>query len=141
MLIEILWPTLALVALVFVVWLVMNVQRFALLKRNPPTREQMATADAALRYFQPVEMSANNLRNLFEMPVLYFALVSLLMITGLDGMVQVVLAWVYVALRALHSYVHIVVKNPMRRFQVYLLSCVVLSAMWIGFAIRLIAAG
>jgi hypothetical protein len=135
----ILWPTFALVALIFVVWFVLFVQRLGHIRRNPPRREDFATGSAALAYFEPVEMPANNLRNLFEMPVLYFALVPLLLVTGQAGIVQIALAWAYVVLRALHSWIHVAARNVPRRFFVYLASCAVLSAMWIGFAVELLA--
>jgi hypothetical protein len=135
----ILWPTFALVALIFIVWFVLFVQRFGHMRRNPPRAEDIATGEAAMRYFTPVEMSANNLRNLFEMPVLYLALVPLLLITHHANHLQVLLAWVFVALRALHSFIHIGPKKVMPRFMVYLASCIVLSAMWIGFAIDMLS--
>ncbi len=138
---DILWPTLLLVGLVFAVWIVLFAQRGALLRRSPPTPEDFATGEAALRYFQPVEMPANNLRNLFEMPVLYFALVPLLIVTHHANRIQLMLAWAYVLLRIWHSIEHVVVKQVPRRFLAYLLSCMVLSAMWIGFAVDLAAAG
>ena len=135
----ILLPTFALVALVFIVWLVLFVQRFGHIKRNPPRKEDFDTGEAAMRYFGPVEMPANNLRNLFEMPVLFFALVPLLMITHHANHLQVLLAWIYVVLRVLHSFIHIVVRRVQTRFMVYLLSCIVLSVMWIGFAIDIMS--
>ena len=135
----ILWPTFALVALIFIVWFVLFVQRFGHMRRNPPRTEDIATGEAAMRYFTPVEMSANNLRNLFEMPVLYLALVPLLLITHHANHLQVLLAWIFVALRALHSFIHIGPKKVMPRFMVYLASCIVLSAMWIGFAIDMLS--
>lgn len=136
----ILLPTFALVALVFIVWLVLFVQRFGHIKRNPPRKEDFDTGEAAMRYFEPVEMPANNLRNLFEMPVLFFALVPLLMITHHANHLQVLLAWIYVALRVLHSFIHIFVRKVQTRFMIYLLSCIILSAMWIGFAIDIMSA-
>ena len=135
----ILWPTFALVALIFIVWFVLFVQRFGHMRRNPPRAEDIATGEAAMRYFTPVEMSANNLRNLFEMPVLYLALVPLLLITHHANHLQVLLAWIFVALRALHSFIHVGPKKVMPRFMVYLASCIVLSAMWIGFAIDMLS--
>lgn len=135
----ILWPTFALVALIFIVWFVLFVQRFGHMRRNPPRAEDIATGEAAMRYFTPVEMSANNLRNLFEMPVLYLALVPLLLITHHANHLQVLLAWIFVALRGLHSFIHIGPKKVMPRFMVYLASCIVLSAMWIGFAIDMLS--
>lgn len=140
MTIAILWPTFALVALVIVVWFTLVFARMAHIRRNPPRADDFATGDAALSYFRPVEMPANNLANLFEMPVLYFALVPLLMITHQAGHAQVLLAWIYVALRAIHSFIHIGPKKVQPRFMIYLASCAVLFAMWIGFAIDMFAA-
>jgi hypothetical protein len=136
----ILWPTFALVVLIYIIWFVMYVQRFALMKRTPPTAEDFATMDAGRRYFAPVEMPAANLINLFEMPVLFFALVPLLLITHQANHIQVVLAWAYVLLRACHSLVQIVVRRVPLRFMVYALSCAILSAMWIGFAVDMAGA-
>ena len=141
MLLDIVWPTIALVALIFIVWITLFVARFRHMKANPPRPEDFATGEAAMRYFEPVEMPANNLRNLFEMPVLYFALVPLLIVTGLENDVQSILAWVFVGLRAAHSFVHVGSNKVPHRFGIYLLSCIVLSAMWVGFAVDMALAG
>ena len=137
---NIIWPTFAMVALVFVVWVTLFVQRTRHMKASPPTGEDFATGDAARRYFTPVEMPANNLINLFEMPVLYFALVPLLLITAHANGAQVVLAWLFVALRAAHSFIHIGPKNVQARFIVYLASTIVLAMMWIGYFIDMVGA-
>lgn len=140
MILGILWPTFALVALVFVVWFVLFLQRFAHMKRTPPAASDFESGEAAMRYFRPVEMPANNLANLFEMPVLYFALVPLLIVTSQAGYAQVILAWLFVAARALHSYIHIGPKKVQPRFIVYLLSVAILMAMWIGFFVDFLTA-
>ena len=137
----ILWPTFALVALVFGVWFTLFAQRMGHMRRNPPAAGDFADGEAAMRYFRPVEMPANNLANLFEMPVLYLALVPLLLITGHASAVQAGVAWAYVLLRAVHSYIHIGPKTVPPRFIAYLASCVALSAMWIGFAVDALSAG
>ena len=137
-LINIFWPTFALVALVFAVWMTLFVQRAAHMRRVPPAAGDMVTGDAARRYFQPVEMPANNLANLFELPVLYFALVPLLIITSNVNGFQVLLAWAFVLLRIGHSIVHIGPKNVPSRFILYLMSTIIVVAMWIGFFIDMV---
>ena len=136
----ILWPTIVLVALVTIVWWTMFLQRAALMKRNPPGADDFSSGEAAMRYFAPVEMAANNLRNLFEMPVLYFALIPLLLITHNANHIQVILAWVYVVLRIVHSFIHIGPKKVPVRAMIYIASCAVLMAMWIGFTVDLATA-
>ena len=134
----ILWPTIALVGLIYVVWFYMYLLRFAHMKSAPPKPSDFASGAAAQRYFQSVELPGNNLANLFEMPVLYFALVPLLLLTDLASPSQVTLAWGYAAVRAIHSYEHIIRKRIRKRFSWYVLSCALLLAMWIGFAVELL---
>ncbi|MCD2315064.1 MAPEG family protein [Sphingomonas sp. IC-11] len=136
--IELLWPTFALVALIFVVWFTLFIQRFTHMRRHPPGPRDFADGEAALRYFRPVEMPANNLANLFEMPVLYFALVPLLILTGQANHVQVALAWMFVLARSIHSFIHIGPKKVQWRFFAYLASVIVLMAMWIGFFVDML---
>ncbi|MBA3677658.1 MAG: MAPEG family protein [Sphingosinicella sp.] len=134
----IVWPTIALVGLIWVVWARLLQQRFSHLRRNPPMREDFATGSAALRYFEPVEMPANNLRNLFEMPALFFALVPLVMITGRLSLLQVFLAWLFVLFRCLHSWDHVVTGKVQRRFRWYLVSSICLLVMWLDFALDIL---
>ncbi|HEX8383679.1 MAG TPA: MAPEG family protein [Sphingomonas sp.] len=134
-----LWPTFALVALIMGVWLTLMVRRLRHVKKNPPTRETFASGDAARRYFEPVETPADNLANLFEMPVLFFALVPLLLMFRQVTTAQLILAWLFVILRAAHSLIHLGPNVVKWRFQVYLASAALLFAMWIGFFVDALA--
>jgi hypothetical protein len=69
------------------------------------------------------------------MPVLYLALVPLLLVAGKAGTVQVALAWAYVALRAVHSLVQATVNKVIVRFGVFALSSLVLIALIVHAAI------
>lgn len=131
----ILWPTFALVALITFIWFSLVLARMGHIRRNPPKASDFESGENALRYFQPVEMPSNNFSNLFEMPVLFFALIPLLLITDQASAAQVMLAWAYVVLRAVHSFIHIVVRKVVWRATVYWISSGVLIAMWAGFAV------
>ena len=135
----ILWPTVALAGLIFVVWSILLRKRFAHIAANRPTAADFANAEAVGRYFRPFERPAQNLANLFEMPVLYFALVPLLILTGSASAAQVVLAWIFVALRLAHTVIHIGPNTVRTRARVYIASSIVLFAMWVGFVIDLSA--
>ena len=134
-LLHILWPTFALVLLIFVVTTVLAAQRMRHIKTVAPKREDFTSNATAARYFEPVQLPADNLANLFETPVLFFAIVPLLMGTQQAGIAQVALAWIFVLLRCAHSWIHLSVKNVRARFQVFAASLVVLAAMWVGFFI------
>lgn len=131
----ILWPTIALAALSFVVMVWVAVARTGHMKRHPLKADDLTTGEAAMRYFQPVEMPANNLRNLFEAPVLFYALIPLLLITHQADRFQVLLAWIYVLLRVIHSIGHVVLHKVSVRAPAFWVSVIVLMAMWIGFAV------
>ena len=136
----ILWPTFALVALIFAVVMAMATKRFAHMKTTPPRRENFVNSQAQRAYFAPVDSPASNLANLFEMPVLFFALVPLLLIFRHADHIQVGLAWVFVALRVVHSFIHIREGRALFRFWAYLASCITLGVMWVGFAIDMATA-
>ena len=132
-LLNILWPTFALVLLIFVMMIATGVRRLGHVRRVPPGPGTFATRDTAAAYFAPVDLPANNLSNLFEMPVLFFALVPLLVETRSAGVAQVLLAWLFVLTRLAHSYLHVVRKDVRARFRAFVLGNALLSAMWIGF--------
>jgi hypothetical protein len=137
---DIIWPVFALVVLIFGVLFATVVARFRHMKATPPGRGDFADNASMSRYFAPIAAPSDNLRNLFEMPVLFFALVALLLITRHADYAQVALGWLFVAFRCAHSMVHLATKNVRLRFLAYFASTVVLSAMWIGFFVDMVAA-
>ena len=139
-LMNILWPTFALVLLVFAVWATTLVSRVRHMKRVPPAPGAFASRAATAEYFAPVEHAGNNLANLFEMPVLFFALVPLLLFTRSADLVEVALAWLFVVARYVHSYLHVAARRIPMRFLAYAIGCAILSAMWIGFLVDMVAA-
>ena len=46
----------------------------------------------------------------------------------------------YVVLRGAHTYVHLTSNKVIRRFQLFFASSIVLYAMWLLFAVRLLTA-
>ncbi len=130
----ILWPTLTLAALIFGVLFLLMRQRLAHIARTRPERADFATREAQSRYFAPVARPADNLANLFEMPVLYFSLVPLLIQQGEGHGIEVLLAWAYVGLRLCHTVLHIRGNAIRNRFRAFVASNIVLLAMWVWFA-------
>ena len=74
--------------------------------------------------------AADNFRNLFELPVLFYAAMLLSLQAGIDSVAMQALAWAFVALRFLHSYIHCTYNRVMDRFKAYVLSGFVLWAIW-----------
>lgn len=116
-------PVFAMVALTFVVWVYMYVRRIHFLTANDITPDQVTTP-AAMEAITPPEVarSSDNLKNLFEVPVLFYALALLLYASGRVDALYVGAAWVFFGFRALHSAVHCTINIVMLRFWLYLLS-------------------
>ena len=86
-----------------------------------------------------LRVASRHVVNLFEAPVLFYVVGILIFVTGQTSALLLMLAWAYVALRAVHSYVHLTSNVVERRFQVFLASWFVLIALWVVLGIQLIA--
>ena len=75
--------------------------------------------------------AARHFANLFETPVLFYVACIASMISNVTGVAMQVLAWLYVAVRVAHAYVHLGGNRIRHRLRVYFISTLVLLAMWI----------
>lgn len=80
-----------------------------------------------------VALPNRNYMNLTELPVLFYAVCLMFYVTNRTDEAVVWLAWAYVALRVLHSFVHIAYNNVFHRLSVFAISNFVLLAMWVMF--------
>ena len=81
---------------------------------------------------------ANAYHNQLELPVLFYVLTILAIITRHADLLFVVLAWLFVVLRLVHVYIHLTSNHLGRRFAVFAASALVLLVMWVIFAVRLL---
>ncbi len=83
-----------------------------------------------------VSIPNRNYMNLLELPVLFYVAGLMYYVSGkVDGTVLAV-AWAYVALRAVHSAIHITYNNVIHRLTAFALSNFVLMAFWALFFLR-----
>jgi hypothetical protein len=137
---SILLPPTALVVLTGFVWLRLGSDRLGEMRSRRIHPQQVATSKQMSETMQNVQ-SADHFRNLFEVPVLFYALCAFLAITKLTTLLLLACAWGYVVLRAAHTYVHLTSNKVVRRFQVFVASTIVLYVMWGIFAVRLLMSG
>ena len=127
-------PLLAQVLLTLTVWFYLYARRIPEItskKINPQDLKDRVQGHALLPDSAP---ASNNLKNLFEMPVLFYTAVLLTLVLMIQDGVLVALAWGYVALRIVHSLIHCSYNNVNHRFGAYALSCLLLLFMWIRLA-------
>jgi len=98
-------------------------------------------ADVALGEQEPYpplsRQIGNAYNNQFQMPVLFFALVPLVLIARKADLSFVVLEWGFVVCRLLHAYVHTTSNKLPLRGSWFALGGMFLLMMWILFAARL----
>jgi hypothetical protein len=123
--------------LVALVWLRLYAVRLTEIRTRRIDPQQLARADEAVKLLAN-NSAADNLRNLFEIPVLFFGICLALYVTGFVTHTQVSLAWGFVMLRGVHSFVHTTYNRVMHRFLAYAVSTVLVFAMWALFAMDLL---
>jgi hypothetical protein len=119
----ILGPFFATMLLTLLVWIYMYIRRIRFITSNKIGPKELAIP-GALAQRSPPEVSnpSDNLKNLFEIPVLFYALGLYLFVTKQVDATYVGAAWVFVAFRVLHSAVHCTINVVMVRFYLYLVS-------------------
>lgn len=129
-------PALAMVVLSFVVFIEMFRRRVAQMKRDRIHPQKVATSQQAAALYTD-SAPADNFRNLFEMPVLFYLALIVAALTAQVTTPVLVLAWCFVAARVLHSAIHCSYNKVMHRFRVFALSVFVLMALWsvIGYGL------
>jgi hypothetical protein len=108
----ILWPVLAHIAWVFMLYTWLTVARTRAVKRG-----EIDYSAFLLGRDEPLAIAriTRNLANQFELPAIFYALVILLIVLGKVTMFDVVAAWVFVAGRVIHTLVQTLTDNvPMR---------------------------
>jgi hypothetical protein len=82
-----------------------------------------------------VRWKADNYNNLLEQPTLFYAVTLVLALLGADSGLNIGLAWLYVALRVVHSLVQATINVVILRFAVFMAATIVLLAMTIRAAL------
>ena len=128
-----LWPAVAMVALIFLVWIRLYHLRFAEMARKRLHAQDVASSAQSTAQLSDTRAS-DNFRNLFELPVLFFVAVLMAAQLHVDDGLSVGLAWAFVASRAVHSLIQCTSNHVLSRFAVYVIGALVLLALWIRLA-------
>jgi hypothetical protein len=114
----------------------MLIERIYEVKSRRIRPSQVATSSQMSQLLENTR-AADNYKNLFEMPVLFYALCLALYATQSVSDALLWAAWAYVALRVLHSFIHIGYNHLAQRFSVFALSAFLLIGMWAVFVWQL----
>jgi hypothetical protein len=131
------FPCGAMAGLTALVWLKLYADRLGEMrtKRIEPQSLASARATAQLEHTR----AAENFRNLFEVPVLFYVLCIAVAANGGSTPGMLAAAWTYVGLRALHSFIHVTYNRVTHRFLVYVASTLLVFGMWAAFLVRIVS--
>ncbi|HVS22928.1 MAG TPA: MAPEG family protein [Gammaproteobacteria bacterium] len=130
-------PFFAQMLLTLIVWAYMYARRIPLIVGLKLTQADLAKPGELAR-LSPAAVSnpSDNLKNQFEIPVLFYALVLFLYATRQVDAVYVGAAWVFVAFRVAHSIVHCTFNLVLLRFYLYLTATLAVWSMLIRAALH-----
>jgi hypothetical protein len=80
-----------------------------------------------------VAIPNRNYMNLLELPMLFYVAGLMYFVAGRVDQTVLAVAWAYVALRAIHSAIHLSYNNVIHRLIAFALSNVVLAVFWVLF--------
>lgn len=134
----ILLPVFVQVALTFAVLVRLGQVRLEAIRQGRVVRDQAAIDDTAwpLR----VRQASNCFRNQFELPVLFYVLAILALVTRQADDLFIVLSWLFVLSRIVQALVHVTSNDVRWRFAAFAFGAVVLLVMWIFFALAILFA-
>lgn len=128
------WPMIAHALLVFILYYMLSLRRGAAVR----------SGNVEIRQFkenlsEPAEslLVHNNLKNQFELPMIFHAGVLAIFICNADNIITIALAWIFVISRYAHSYVHITSNRLLLRRPLFMLGFMATVLMWGWLAIWL----
>jgi hypothetical protein len=113
-------PFFAILLLTLIVWVYLYIRRIHFITSRRLRAQDLTPIKFA--QISPPEVSnpSDNLKNLFEIPVLFYALVMYIFSTKQVDGIYINAAWIFVIFRTLHSAVHCTFNLVVLRFYLYL---------------------
>ncbi|MFT4001823.1 MAG: MAPEG family protein [Rhizobium sp.] len=133
---EMFWPMVAHAVLVFILYALLAWRRRGLVKAGRIQPAQFRENHAAN---EPAEslVVRNSIANQFELPMLFHACCIVLYVAQADNLAAVILAWIFVATRYAHAFVHVTSNDLRYRSPLFALGFVALAGMWVWLGIWL----
>ncbi|MGB1199074.1 MAG: MAPEG family protein [Thalassotalea sp.] len=130
-----LYPMAAMVLLIVLVGAVTVKARFASVKRGE-VRAKYFRLMGGQEVPEFITKSTRNFNNQFELPVLFYVACTLYISLGIDSDIAAVFAWVFVASRYVHSYVHLTYNHVLHRMLSFWVGFMCVIGLWVNLLIQ-----
>lgn len=84
-----------------------------------------------------LENSRQTLKNQFELPIIFYFLISLIVATGRVTFLDIIFAWLFVISRYIHCYVRLSSNYVPHRSKVFIGGVMFLTCGWINFLVNI----
>ncbi len=127
---SILYPVFAMAALTFFCVSRMGVLRYSAVRRGEIDGRFFRLYKD---YEEPehLRVISRHVVNLYEAPILFYAISIIAYVTETVSILILALAWAYVVLRYIHSYIHLTSNKVIYRFRCFATSQFVLIILWL----------
>jgi hypothetical protein len=132
----VLLPVFVLVGLTFFLLLWMTTARTQALRGRETRLKDIALGQP--NWPERVTQIGNCFKNQFEVPLLFYVLIALALPLRRADLFIVLMSWVFVVTRFAHAGIFVTSNNVQQRGLVWLAGVLVLLAMWIYFALKLL---
>lgn len=135
--ITIIYPAIAMFMLTISMIFILGISRFiAIQKRQVSVKFFQQYTDG--KQPERLHILGRHVQNHFEVPPLFYAGVILTMITNNVSGISVITAWLFVALRCIHTYIHLGKNNVSHRFFCFGLSLITLVVLWFSLILSIL---
>jgi len=129
------WPVLAQILLTIAMYALLGARKRRAIEAGGVDRQQTALDNRA--WPADVVKVSNNIANQFEGPVLFYVLAFVLYAIDAVDVIALTLAWIYVASRYVHAYIHVGSNYVPARFSAFLFGMLMLMGLLMVAAVRL----
>jgi hypothetical protein len=124
------WPMGALALLTFITVVLVGARRIAAARQGSVKARDFRYGESA-SVPSEVAVANRNYMNLLELPLLFYVACLMYDVAGAVDSRTTLIAWIYVAVRAIHSAIHLTYNNVLHRLAAFAVSNVVLIVYWI----------
>jgi hypothetical protein len=139
--VAILYPVFVQVLLTMAVYVLLAVSRAQAISTMNRGRGNPDLALGRVEWPEDAVKRAANQRNQFELPVLFYAVTAFALIVAGADTLMVVLAWLFVLTRLLHTAIHIGPNKVRWRSPVFALGLIILAVMWVKLFLHVATRG
>jgi len=130
------FPFVGTMLLTLIVWVYMYARRIPFILHNNFAPDQLTPSEFARLSPPKVANPSDNLKNLLELPTIFYAVVLYLYATQQVDRFYVTAAWIFFGFRVLHSIVHCTFNYVPLRFWMYAVSALALWFMVLRIALH-----